>query len=64
MKRSETMVFSSEDIKEAILWLSREELRIPDDYQFSRDVDIKVNAPFDLNSWGKLEATLTWEDDE
>lgn len=61
MKHKETMAFTPEDIKEAILWLCREELQIPDDYQFMRDVDITIDCPYSLNSVSELEATLEWE---
>jgi hypothetical protein len=60
MKHRETLRFSPEDIKTAILWLSREELNIPSDYKFMRDVDITIDAPYWLNNQGELEATLEW----
>lgn len=64
MKRKERVLLESEDIKEAILWRVREEFNIPDDYKFDLDVKIKIDAPYTLDSWGTIEATLEWEEDK
>jgi hypothetical protein len=48
--------------EKALLWLCREELAIPDDYEIDRDVSVEIDAPFSLNTWAELEATLEWED--
>lgn len=64
MKRSEEMVFTPEDLKQALLWLCREELKIPSDYEFGRDVDVKITCPFSLNITSELEAIVSWETDD
>lgn len=55
MKHKETMVFTPDDIKEALLWLCR---------GHKRDVDIEITCPYSLNNVSDLEAIVSWEDDE
>lgn len=65
MKRIEKVVLNKRDIREAILWLCREEFNVPSDYTLERDVDVEIDSVDSFKDGSLfLEATLTWEDDE